>query len=376
MMRNVVFRDDKDFSGCSIFGMINLKGDKTDGAPIIRAIANMKDRSNGLGGGFAVHGIYPALAELYALHMMFDDEQAREDTEHYLLANFDLERAEPIPTRRVPEITDAPLLWRYFILPRPGCVLENEEDDDFMVRAVMHINSRIDGAFVFSSGKDMGVFKGVGFPEDIGRFFRLDEYEGYTWVSHGRFPTNTQGWWGGAHPFNILDKSVVHNGEISSYGTNRRFLEMYGYDCALHTDTEVLAYGVDLLMRRHGLDIDDLAAVFAPLMWDRIDLMPPAERERATALRMIYPSLLMNGPFSIIISSSTRMIGLTDRIRLRPLVAGCSGDMMYISSEEAPIHLIDGGLERTWTPMGGRPIVFELESAVEERERNRELVPA
>ncbi len=92
------------------------------------------------------------------------------------------------------------------------------------------------------------------------------------------------------------------------------------------------------------------------------------ERERATALRQVYPSLLMNGPFSIIISSADRMIGLTDRIRLRPLVAGRAGDMMYISSEEAPMHLIDDGLEDTWTPSGGEPIVAELGAVEPERE--------
>ena len=46
-------------------------------------------------------------------------------------------------------------------------------------------------AFVFSGGKDMGVFKGVGFPEDVAEYFRLDEYKGYIWTAHGRFPTNT-----------------------------------------------------------------------------------------------------------------------------------------------------------------------------------------
>jgi glutamate synthase domain-containing protein 1 len=368
MMRNVVFPDDKDFSGCSIFGMMNLRGDKTDGSPIIRAIANMKDRSNGLGGGFAVHGIYPELAGHYALHVMFDDDGARQETEQYIHDNFDLERAESIPCRPLPEIRDVPLLWRYFILPSLGCADEDESDDDFMVRAVMHINARIDGAFVFSSGRNMGVFKGVGYPEDIGRFFRLDEYEGYLWVAHGRFPTNTQGWWGGAHPFNILDMSVVHNGEISSYGTNRRFLEMYGYDCTLHTDTEVLAYGVDLLMRRHGLSIEDMANVFASPMWEQVDRMPLERRKRVTALRQVYSSLLMNGPFSIIVSSNDKMIGLTDRIRLRPLVAGRAGDMLYISSEEAPIHLIQDGLEDTWTPSGGEPIIFELGTGIRERE--------
>ena len=35
---------------------------------------------------------------------------------------------------------------------------------------------------MFSSGKNMGVFKAVGYPEDVGEFYRLDEYEGYCWT--------------------------------------------------------------------------------------------------------------------------------------------------------------------------------------------------
>ena len=66
----------------------------------------------------------------------------------------------------------------------------------------------------------------MGYPEDIGIFYKLDEYEGYSWTAHGRYPTNTPGWWGGAHPFALLDSSVVHNGEISSYDANRRFMDI------------------------------------------------------------------------------------------------------------------------------------------------------
>ena len=40
-------------------------------------------------------------------------------------------------------------------------------------------------------------FKAVGYPEDVGRLYRLDEYAGYAWTAHGRYPTNTPGWWGG-----------------------------------------------------------------------------------------------------------------------------------------------------------------------------------
>jgi len=64
------------------------------------------------------------------------------------------------------------------------------------------------------------------------------------------FPPTLRPGGGGAHPFSLLDTTVVHNGEISSYGTNRWYLEMYGYACTLQTDTEVIAYAADLLMRR------------------------------------------------------------------------------------------------------------------------------
>jgi glutamate synthase domain-containing protein 1 len=375
MLRGVRFRDDKDFSGCSIFGMMNAAGARFTGEPMLTAIANMRDRSNGLGGGFAAYGIYPQYADLYCFQMMYSDGAGKADTEEFLSANFTIEQAEIIPTFPCGGVEDPPLLWRYFLYPLEGrrFACEVEDLDDFVVQAVMYINARIDGAFAFSSGKNMGVFKGVGFPEDIGRFFRLDEYEGYIWVAHGRFPTNTQAWWGGAHPFNILDWSVVHNGEISSYGINQRQLEMYGYNCTLFTDTEVIAYAVDLLVRRHGLSIADLAGVLAAPLWDNIDRMPPPERELHTALRQTYGSLLLNGPFSIIVSNLTQMIGLTDRIRLRPLVAGRNGDWMYLSSEEAPMHLVDDTLADTWIPSGGEPIIFELEEAVPVVESDRVL---
>ncbi len=362
MLRGVRFRDDKDFSGCSIFGMMNAAGARFTGEPMITAIANMKERSNGLGGGFAAYGIYPQYADLYCFHMMYSDEAGKKDAEEYLESGFTVEQAELIPTAPCEGVEDPPLLWRYFLHPREegGAACEIADLDDFVVQAVMHVNAKIDGAFVFSSGKNMGVFKGVGFPEDIGRFFRLDEYEGCIWVAHGRFPTNTQAWWGGAHPFNILDWSVVHNGEISSYGINQRYLEMYGYVCTLFTDTEVIAYAVDLLVRRHGLSIENMSRVLAAPLWTNIDRMPQPERELHTALRTAYGSLLLNGPFSIIVSNLSQMIGLTDRIRLRPLVAGRNGDWMYLSSEEAPMHLVDGTLKETWIPSGGEPIIFQL----------------
>jgi glutamate synthase domain-containing protein 1 len=69
---------------------------------------------------------------------------------------------------------------------------------------------------------------------------------------------------------------------------------------------------------------------------------------------------LLNGPFTVIIGRTGEMIGLTDRIRLRPLVTATAGDMLFLSSEEAAIRLVCPKVDRTWIPMGGEPIVGRL----------------
>ncbi|MCX9014008.1 MAG: hypothetical protein OIN89_04290, partial [Candidatus Methanoperedens sp.] len=235
-------------SGCAISGMISESGKRIDGSSVIKSIASMHDRSNGLGGGFAAYGIYPERKDQYAFHMMYDNKEAKEKTEELFKDAFNVDKDEPIPTRRENGISNPPILWRYF-LEVPENKLKFLSERDYVMKTVMELNSSSDGAFVASSGKNMGAFKGVGYPEDIGKFYKLEDYRAYIWTSHGRFPTNTPGWWGGAHPFTLLDWSVVHNGEISSYGINKRYLEMFGYKLELRTDTEVIAYVFDLLMR-------------------------------------------------------------------------------------------------------------------------------
>ncbi len=156
----------------------------------------------------------------------------------------------------------------------------------------------------------------------------------------------------------------MHNGEISSYGINRRYLEQFGYVCTMQTDTEVVAYAVDLLIRKHGLPIETAATILAAPFWDDIERMPVKERSTATALRQVYSSMLLNGPFTIIIAHQGEMIGLTDRIRLRPLTVGEKDNMIYLSSEEASIRLISPELDRTWIPVGGQPVIARLKDKV------------
>ena len=166
-------------AGCAISGFINRSGRRTNGSVIEKTIACMHDRSNGLGGGYAGYGIYPEYKDQYAFHVFYDSNEARIKTEAIIDRQLDLINLSRIPTRKHPNITDEPLIWRYFVNPLPTKLQESQLDErTYVARCVIKINDKIDGAYVFSSGKNMGVFKAVGYPEDVGEFYRLDEYDG------------------------------------------------------------------------------------------------------------------------------------------------------------------------------------------------------
>ena len=353
-------------AGCAISGIFSKSGERIAGDTIIQSIANMHDRSNGLGGGFAGYGIYPEYKELYAFHIFYDSDAAKDACEAFLERHFDVVNLSKIPHRKVKAITDEPLIWRYFVTPLPSKLSSSQlEEREFTARCVIRINTQIDGAYVFSSGKNMGVFKAVGFPEDVGAFYRLDEYAGYCWTAHGRYPTNTPGWWGGAHPFALLDFSIVHNGEISSYDANRRYIEMFGYACTLQTDTEVITYIFDYLVRKQGLTLREAASVVAAPFWDTIAKKDTQMREQLTYLRNAFASLLVTGPFSILLGFEGGMMALNDRLKLRSMVIGEKDDRVYAASEESAIRIIEPNLDKVWSPEGGQPVIVTLDRGLE-----------
>lgn len=348
-------------SGCAIAAVICKDGERISGEKIVECMKTMHDRSNGLGGGFAGYGIYPHYKDYFALHVFYDSPEAREKAERYIDSEFDVVDFSKIPTKKIPQIMDEPLIWRYFVLPNANKLRESQLDEnEYTMRKVTYINNELKGAYVFSSGKNMGVFKAVGYPEDVGEFYRLDEYKAYMWTAHGRYPTNTPGWWGGAHPFAMLDYSIVHNGEISSYDANRRYMEMFGYKCSLQTDTEVIAYMADYLLRRQGLTLEEMASVVAAPFWSKINDMPKEEKERLTYLRNVYSSLLITGPFSIILGFEGGLMALNDRLKLRSLVMASKDNKVYIASEECAIRSMEPEVGEVYAPKGGEPIIIKV----------------
>ena len=136
---------------------------------------------------------------------------------------------------------------------------------------------------------------------------------------------------------------------------------MYGYKCTLLTDTEVITYIIDYLHRKRKLTLPDVAKVIAPPFWEQIERMEPKEREKLTTLRNMYASLLITGPFSIILGYSGGMMALNDRLKLRSMVAAEKDDVTYVASEECAIRSICPEPTRTWSPAGGEPVIVELD---------------
>ena len=134
-------------SGCAIAAVISKEGNTMSGERVADAMKPMHDRSNGLGGGFAGYGIYPAYKDFYALHMFFDERSTRKNCEIFLKERFEIVKSEIIPTRKIPAITDEPIIWRYFVAPLQSVLANLQLDEkEFVARTVMKINTEMNGA--------------------------------------------------------------------------------------------------------------------------------------------------------------------------------------------------------------------------------------
>ena len=107
----------------------------------------------------------------------------------------------------------------------------------------------------------------------------------------------------------------------------------------------------------------DLVVIAAPF-WSTIDRMEPAAREKATYLRNTFASLLVTGPFSILLGFEGGMMALNDRLKLRSMVVAEKGEMFYAASEECAIRILEPNPDRLYAPTGGEPVIVTLNGGV------------
>ena len=117
---------------------------------------------------------------------------------------------------------------------------------------------------------------------------------------------------------------------------------------------------MDYLLRRQGLSLEEAASVIAAPFWSTILGKDESERQRLSYLRTVFPSLLITGPFSIILGFDGGLMALNDRLKLRSMVVGEKDDKVFIASEEAAIRVMEPDAENIWAPAGGEPVIINV----------------
>jgi glutamate synthase domain-containing protein 1 len=75
----------------------------------------------------------------------------------------------------------------------------------------------------------------------------------------------------------------------------------------------------------------------------------------------VFSSLLITGPFSIILGFEGGLMALNDRLKLRSMVVGEKDDLVLIASEEAAIRTMEPDAEHIYAPAGGEPVIVTVE---------------
>ena len=120
------------------------------------------------------------------------------------------------------------------------------------------------------------------------------------------------------------------------------------------------APNADYLLRRQGLSLKETASVIAAPFWSTIEGMDEKEAEEHAYLRKMYSSLLITGPFSIILGFEGGLMALNDRLKLRSMVTAEKDDKVYIASEEAAIRAMAPDAGEIYSPAGGEPIIIRV----------------
>jgi glutamate synthase domain-containing protein 1/glutamate synthase domain-containing protein 3 len=338
-------------SGCGILGVLRKRSaGKIRGSEVLKAIERVRYRGSDKGAGYAVFNIDPDLGgNGYRVKIFIDNRKAGiEDIIETLKSQGFEIKIGRIENLRGP-INSCELLIR-------------ASNSAKLMRTIRKLNQALWGqrlGRIYSSGRSLDVFKGVGFPIDVASIYNIENIEGDMWLAHTRQPTNSPGhypYW--SHPFATTDLAVVHNGDLSSFGANMEFLSSRGWGGFVGTDSEVIAMIFEELLS-DGLEIEDA-----------IRIMIGLSRETTTPdprIGYIYRNARLDGPFSAIIGYNSGndlyMIVIADRFKLRPIVLGEDDERIYAASEENEIRELSPRA-RVWTLKPGEYFIASLKRGV------------
>ncbi len=160
-------------------------------------------------------------------------------------------------------------------------------------------------AFVLSHGRNLLVFKMVGYAEQNVEYYQLQDFKAHVWIAHQRYPTKGRVWHpGGAHPFVGLNEALVHNGDFANYHSVCEYLRQRNIRQQFLTDTEVSVQLFDLWDRVYQYPLEYIIEALAPTTELDFDQLP---EEKQTIYRQIQATHIHaspDGPWFFIIARS------------------------------------------------------------------------
>ncbi len=340
--------------GCGVIGLactIPIKGKYIE-----KALIQMHNRGNGKGGGIAAVGLNAAqlgvskeiLENDYLIQIAYLDPNVREAVEkEFIYSNLEVDRSEESASikdhKQVGLEVMPPLVWRYFCRVKKEVLakfieeknLKNlswqEAEDEFIFQNSFNLNRKFyfkdKKAFVLCHGKNLLIFKIVGYAEQAMKFYKLDEIEAHIWIGHQRYPTKGKIWHpGGAHPFIGLNAALVHNGDFANYHAMCEYLKQRNTYPLFFTDTEVAVLLFDLYTRVYNYPLEYAIEALAPTIERDFELIPVEKQRIYKAIQKAHIHASPDGPWFFIIArnhcecKALQLIGITDTSMLRPQV--------------------------------------------------------
>ncbi|MGD8794623.1 MAG: glutamate synthase [Anaerolineae bacterium] len=375
--------------GCGVVGL--AASVPVAGRHLVAPARQMHNRGNGKGGGLAAAGLTPAqmgvpsdtLRQATLLQIAYLDPEARADVEREaLLPHYELFQGYAVPTvddyRDVPGLeVRPPDVWRYFVRARPEALARfagqhglealdpRRVEDEFIYRNSFRLNRRFyagdtsggqlsgaQRAFVLSHGRDLLVFKIVGYAEQAAAYYQLEDLAAHVWIAHQRYPTKGRVWHpGGAHPFVGLNEALVHNGDFANYYAVATYLRQRNIAPLFLTDTEVSVLLFDLLDRVYDYPLEATIEALAPTTERDFALLPPDKQHLYRAVQATHLHASPDGPWFFIIARSRpdrgeyQLLGITDTSMLRPQVFALHEGKVQVALVASEKQAIDAALE-------------------------------
>lgn len=340
-------RSDEAEGGCGVIGLASSV--KISGKHIYKSLNQMRNRGNGKGGGIAMVGLdceqLHVPKEILDTHYLIQIaylKDCRHDVEKEFLSCFDVYKSEAVSQNQAPLEVKPPEVWRYFCTIKEANLrnfieekalwkLEKSKvEDEFIYQNTFKLHKKFyasEGekqAFVLCHGKNMMVFKIVGYAEEVIDAYNLGEMKAHVWIGHQRYPTKGRVWHpAGAHPFIGVNDCLVHNGDFANYYSVSTYLRQRNIYPLFLTDTEVSALLFDLLSRTYNYPLEYVIEAMAPTTERDFEILPDDKKTAYKALRDAHMHGSPDGPWFFIIARSKGsfdLIGITDTSMLRPQV--------------------------------------------------------